>query len=162
MEPTETTESILPVEPQPDMIITAEAKYFLHTAGRWASFLGVLGFIGTGFVVIIALFIGTIFSYIGRLNPAAAAMPAGVGGIFTFIYLLVAVFYFFMSYYIYQFGVAIKNGTTFNDPILATKAFKNLKSHFKLIGITAIVFISIYLLALVIGIIVAIAAAAMR
>jgi hypothetical protein len=162
MEPTETTGPILPVEPQPDLVITAEAKYFLHTAGRWATFLGVLGFIGTGFVVIIALFIGTIFSYIGRLNPAAAALPAGVGGVLTFIYLLVAVFYFFMSYYIYQFGVSIKNGTTFNDSILATKAFKNLKSHFKLIGITAIVFISIDLLFLAIFIIASIGAASMR
>jgi len=161
-EPIQSTDPILPLQPQADLVITAEAKYFLHTAGRWASFLGVLGFIGTGIIAIVALFIGTIFSFIGQLNPAAAAMPAGIGGFLTFIYLLIAVFYFFMSYYLYQFGVSIKNGTTFNDPVMVTKALKNLKSHFKLIGITSIVFISFYVLAIIIGIIVAVSHAAMR
>jgi len=159
METTENTELTPPLEPTPQLVLTEQAKYYLHTAGRWATFLGILGFIGTGFVVLIAFFIGTIFTFLGRFNPAAAAIPQGIGGFFTFIYLLVAVFYFFLSYYIYQFGTTIKASTTFNDAALATKAFQNLKSHFKLIGITAIVAIGLDILFIIIGIIAVIGAA---
>jgi glucan phosphoethanolaminetransferase (alkaline phosphatase superfamily) len=158
METTETPEQTLSEQPKRELILGEEAKYFLHTAGRWATFLGIMGFIGTGFVVIIAFFIGALFSFISRLNPAASQMPAGISGIFTFVYLLVAVFYFFMSYYLYQFGTSIKSGTLLNDATLATKAFKNLKSHLKLIGITTIVAISLYILILIISLIVGIGA----
>ncbi|WP_179413601.1 DUF5362 family protein [Mucilaginibacter sp. E4BP6] len=161
METTETPELLLPEQPKPGLILGEEAKYFLHTAGRWATFLGIMGFIGTGFVVIIAIFISAFFSLIGRLNPAASQMPTSMSGVFTFVYLLVAVFYFFMSYYLYQFGTSIKSGTLLNDATLATKAFKNLKSHLKLIGITTIVAISFYILIIIIVLIVGVGAASL-
>jgi hypothetical protein len=154
----DTTEIIETPIAEPGLVLGAEAKYFLHTAGRWASFLGILGFIGTGFIVLCAFFVTTIFSLMSRLNPAASAMPSGFGGIFTFYFLAIAVFYFFMSYYMYQFGVNAKNCIAYNDTAMATKALKNLKSHLKLVGITAIVIISIYAVFIVIGIIVAVAA----
>lgn len=150
METTETTEPIPAPAPAPlQVVLTEQAKYFLHTAGRWATFLGIMGFIGTGFIVLCALFVGTIFTAISRLNPAAAAIPMGGTGLITFMYLLIAVFYFFMSYYIYQFGANIKRGMALNDSLQATKAFEYLKSHLKLIGITTIVCISLELLVLI-------------
>jgi len=159
METTETPGQTLPEQPKLELILGEEAKHFLHTAGRWANFLGILGFIGTGFIVIIAFFIGTLFSYLNRLNPVASTLPSGIAGLMTFFYLLIAVLYFFISYYLYQFGTSIKSGTLFNDSALAAKAFKNLKSHFKLIGITTIVVISIYILLLIVVLIVGIGAA---
>ena len=156
MDTTETTDPIVPDYPLPPLVIDQEGKYFLHTAGRWATFLGIMGFIGTGVIALCAIFIGSIFSVISRLNPAAQAIPSGVGGFLTFLYLMIAVFYFFMSYYLYQFGTKIKNGTSLNDSALATKAFMNLKSHFKLIGITTIIFLSIEILAVIIVVIAAV------
>ena len=153
MDTTETTEPIYPEIPPPNLVLNAEAKYFLHTSGKWASFLGILGFIGTAFIILCAAFIGTIFSFIGRFNPGAAAIPGAMGGVITFFYLLFAVFYFFLSFYIYQFGTSIKRATTYNDSVLATKAFRNLKSHLKLVGITAIVIISLYVVIFVFAII---------
>ena len=155
METTETTE--LTPDPTPDMVLTQEAKYLLHTAGRWATFLGIMGFIGAGIIALLAFFVGTIFTAISKLNPMASGMPFAASGFITFIYLLIAVFYFFIAYYLYQFGVNIKSGTLYNDTIQTTKAFRNLKSHFKLIGITSIVVISFYILFFIIGIIVLIA-----
>jgi hypothetical protein len=150
MEPIEPTKPILPVEPQPDMVITAEAKYFLHTAGRWASFLGVLGFIVTGLLTLIAIFAGTMTTILSRLNIGNSDGMSGVATPVQIVFLLpIVLLYFFISYYLYQFGTRIKTSTTFNDSTLATKAFSNLKSHFKIIGITSIVAISIYILIII-------------
>jgi hypothetical protein len=163
MDTTETTDPIVPDYPLPPLVIDQEGKYYLHTAGRWATFLGIFGFVITGFILLGAIFVGTLFSLMGRFNPAMN-MPSSSGGpaaasilnaassFISFFYVLIAVFYFFLSYYLYRFGTGIKKSTMFNDTATATKSLEYLKSHFKLIGITTIVVISLYLL-LFIGII---------
>lgn len=172
METTETTETIAPVpDPNSGMVLNAQAKYFLHTAGRWATFLGIMGFIGTGIILLCAIFVGALLSLISRFNPAAMAMPSNPGmpeassfigaasGFISFFYVLIALFYFFVSYYLYRFGTGIKKSTMFNDADGTTKSFEYLKSHFKLIGITTIVIIALYVLMFIIGIIVIASAA---
>lgn len=166
MDTTETTtEQFAPI-PEPVITLDAQAKYFLHTAGRWATFLGILGFIGTGLVLLCAVFVGTVFSLLSRFNPTAmmgtntdnsvaSSALGAASGFVSFFYVLIAVFYFFMSYYIYKFGTGIKKSMMFSDSIGATKAFEYLKSHLKLIGITAIVFISFYILIIIIVVIAA-------
>jgi len=134
-EPIQSTDPILPLQPQADLVITAEAKYFLHTAGRWATFLGILGFVFTGFIVLAAIFAGTMLAGLSKLQNAGnpyggtgASIFAAMSGYISFIYLLVALFYFFFSFYMYKFGSEIKSGTTFNNTLQVTAALKNLKS----------------------------------
>lgn len=155
MDTTETTDPIVPDYPLPSLVIDEQGKYFLHTAGRWATFLGIFGFVMTGFILLAAIFVGSVFSLMGRLNPAMNATPGGAAassimgaasGAISFVYVLIAVFYFFLSYYLYKFGTGIKSSTMSNDTATATKSLEYLKSHFKLIGITTIVIISLYLL----------------
>jgi hypothetical protein len=43
-----------------NLYLNQEAQVFKETA-KWALFLSILGFVGVGFMVILALFIGTIF-----------------------------------------------------------------------------------------------------
>ncbi len=168
MDTTETTDAIVPDYPLPSLVIGEEGKYYLHTAGRWATFLGIFGFVMTGFILLCALFLGTLFSLMGRFNPAMNTTPGGsaaasimgaASGAISFVYVLIAVFYFFLSYYLYKFGIGIKKSTTFNDSATATKSLEYLKSHFKLIGITTIVVISLYLLIFIGAILVAVFAA---
>jgi len=148
METTETPEfSQPPKQPEklPEIILNADAKYFLYTAGRWAVFLGIMGFIFTGFIALMAIFAGAIFSTIGRLQ-GAAAMPAGVGGLITVVYLIFAAVHFFFALYLYQFGVKIKDGITYINELQVTIALGKLKSFFKYWGILVIVVISLYIL----------------
>ena len=154
MDTTETTDPIVPDYPLPSLVIGEEGKYYLHTAGRWATFLGIFGFVATGLILLLAIFAGSALSFMSRLNPAmsgpggaqASAAMGAMSGVVSFIYVLIAVFYFFLSYYLYKFGTGIKKSTTFNDSATATKSLEYLKSHFKLIGITTIVYISFCLL----------------
>jgi hypothetical protein len=117
-------------------------------------FLGIMGFIGTGLVLLCALFIGTIFSVMAKLQPTLLPV-AGLGGFFSFIYILIALFYFFFSLYLYQFGNNAKAGVTFSNEMQVTVALGKLKSFFKMWGITTIVIISLYIL-MIIGFIIAI------
>ena len=153
-------ESFPPAD-QPQIVLTDEARYYLQKAGQWAYFLGIMGFIGTAFIAIMALFIGSIFTAASQLNPAMGGMAAGGGTLVTVIYLLLAVFSFFFALYLYQFGDKIKNAVTYNNTTEATQAFSKLKSFFKLWGITTIVYLSFVVLVIIGSIVVGIGAASM-
>lgn len=147
MEETFTNESQAPEQPQ-GIILQQEAQHYLVTAGKWARFLGVMGFIGTGFIILCALFIGTIMSALSSFSPAGR-LGAAPGGFLTFFYLVVAVFYFFVSLYTYQFGTRIKEGITFGSAAVVTDSLGKLKSVFKMIGITTIVILVLYVFMLI-------------
>jgi glucan phosphoethanolaminetransferase (alkaline phosphatase superfamily) len=143
---------VQPATPEPHLILTEEAQYYLQKAGQWANFIGIVGFVMTGFVVLAALFIGTIFTTMAAFNPMLAG-AAAMGPMLTVIYLLFAVFNFFFSYYLYQFGARIKKAILFNNTEGTTQAFSKLKSFFKLWGITLIVILALYALIFVVAII---------
>jgi len=157
MEPIETIEPLIPAEPK-GIILTEEAQYFLHQSGRWARFLGILGFIGTGFLLLFGLFFSAITSLIPSYQ-STAGMTGAFSGFMGFFYIIIAVFYFFVSRYLYQFGDRIKSGIEFSNSGQVTDALGKLKSFFKMVGITSIVFIALYIV-IIIGAI--IAAVAMR
>ncbi|WP_248903395.1 hypothetical protein [Flavobacterium sp. K5-23] len=123
---------------------TDETHGFLKETAKWTYFLSILGFIGIGFMVILALFVGTIFSKLGALSGGGAPF-AGIGtGFITVLYLILALIYFFPVYYLFQFSSKTKNAFKNNDNELLNESFKYLKSHFKYIGVIALIFISLY------------------
>jgi len=169
METTETPEQTLPEQPKPGLILGEEAKYYLHTIGRWANFFSILGYISTGFVILMVLFIGTLFSTITAAQEQFAGPQAGIvtgmmnAGItiIRFFYIAIAVYSFFVAFYLGRFAARIKKATVLNDTLTATSAFENLKSYFKLMGITTIVLISLAILFFIVMLIVGIGAASM-
>jgi Family of unknown function (DUF5362) len=163
----ETNETFERPSPAPGLALNFEAQSYLREAGKWAYFLGIIGFILTGFIFLAAFFVGAVFSLFSRLEGTqssfgAADIGAGIGGIIiSFIYIVLAVFYFFFSYYLYQFGNRIKKGLLFSDSTEVTFALGKLKSFFRMWGITTIVILSLYALIFVIFIVAAIATASM-
>jgi hypothetical protein len=163
METTETTENSAQPSGEPGLILTLEAQSYLREAGKWANFLGIVGFVLCGFIAIIALFAGAMMSMISKFSPdpMAGGMLAGMSGLITVIYLLVALVYFFFSLYLYQFGSQIKKGLMFTDNDHVTIALGKLKSFFKLWGILTIVVLCLYALVIVVAIIFGAAASSM-
>ncbi|GGH20138.1 DUF5362 family protein [Mucilaginibacter phyllosphaerae] len=141
----EIEETIPQAAPEPQMIITEQAQYYLQKAGQWAYFLGILGFIGTVFIGLMALFVGTMFTTMAAMNPLLAG-AAGMGGVVTAVYLLLAAVSFFFALYLYQFGDRIKKGITYSNLVDVTSALGKLKSFFKLWGIFSIVYIAFMIL----------------
>ena len=157
----ETNEAFENPGASPGVHLNLEAQTYLQEAGKWAAFLGVLGFIGTGIILLLALFVTTIFSYFARFQPTPYPYPAAFGGMVSFVYILFAVFNFFFALYLYQFGTRIKKGMLRNDEAETNRALAKLKSFFKLWGITTIVIIALYTLMIIVFIIVGIGTATM-
>jgi hypothetical protein len=156
----ETTETFEQAFPSPGLLLTVQAQSFLQQAGKWAVFLGIMGFIGSAFVLIIALFAGTIVTILTQAFPNAQ----GLGGMsisLTIIYLCIALISFFFALYLYQFGTGIKKGILLANPGLITVASEKLKSFLKLWGITTIVVMAVDVLMIIVFIIIGIGAASM-
>lgn len=158
----EVTEQSLPEEPA--MVLSQEAQYYLQQIGKWASFLGIVGFVFCGLFFIMALFIGSIFAMMSRVSPMysqSGALMSTMGPGISIFYILIDAVYFMLVLYLYQFAVRIKRGIGFIDNAMVTSAFGKLKSFFKAWGIITIVILCFYALLLVIVLIAGIGAAAM-
>lgn len=136
-----------PITQLEQLTLNSEAKNFLRETAKWAFFLSIIGFIGIGFLVILALFSGVIFSAI----PQAQSVPFDLGFAMTIAYLLFALLYFFPVYYLMQFANKMKKAlSTKNDETLA-ESFKMLKSHYKFLGVFTVITMSLYVLIIVVS-----------
>lgn len=132
-----------PFEQFEELRIDRLSKEFLTETARWATFLAILGFIGIGFMVIIALFMMTLGA---SFNSESKMMPLGGGAVVAIFYLIIAAFYFIPINYLYRFSSNMKVALRTNDQATLTKAFEYIKSHYKFIGILTIIFIGFYIL----------------
>jgi hypothetical protein len=131
-----------------EMTLPVQAVLYLNDARKWVMFLTVLGFICVGLLVLIAL----IASLAASTFSSKLGMPFPAWGLGLF-YLIFAGIYFIPIYYLYQFAKNAKAAIFENKSELFTPAFKYFKSHYKFMGILAIVILSLYLLVFVIAMI---------
>ncbi len=131
-----------------EMKLSESAKDFLKETAKWAYFLSILGYIGIAFIVIAALFAGTLFAAMAKMNPAIGMMGSSFGIMITFIYLVIAVLYFFPVYYLNKFASNARIALKGNDSDTLTTSLGYLKSHYKYIGMMTVIVFSIYLLIL--------------
>lgn len=125
----------------PEISIPSQAINNLIETGKWTKFLSIVGFIFIGIMIVIALFTSAILSNIkGAEN--ALPYPSYLIGI---IYILIAGLYFFPVLYLYKFSTNVKKSLTTNNLEGFNTATKNLKSHFKFIGILTIIALALYL-----------------
>ncbi len=132
--------------------VTNRAKNFLATAASWGKFLAIMGFIGTGIMVIAAFGL----MLMGSTIPSLASNPAfgGLGGIGVgLLYLVLAVVYVFPSLFLFKFSSKIKSSIRNSDSLEMEDGFKNLKSLFMFMGIMTIIIMVIYFLIFVVAII---------
>jgi hypothetical protein len=135
-----------------------DSKAYLYEAARWGKFLSIVGFVMIGILALFGLFFGTLMSKFSGMGAASAygggngmaALPAA----FSIIsFLLVAVLYFFPTFYLFQFSnkslAAVRN----NDSEGITEGLKNLKSMFKFMGILMAIILGFYALIIVFSII---------
>ena len=118
---------------------------FLKNTAKWGKFLAIVGFVGVGFVVLMAVVAGTIFD--SAMERAGGGSAGVVGGTFlSAFYLLFAVLYFFPVLYLYKFSDKMKAALDSKDEDLVAESFRNLKSLFKFMGILTIAIFGFYLL----------------
>jgi len=126
-----------------DLVLNKESLGYLTIIRKWAMFFAILGFIGIGFMAIAALFIGI-----------ASTFGAAFGGmheswilvVITFVYIILAGLYLMAVLYLLRFSTKMKSAIETSDQINLVVALKNLKSHFKYVGIMTIAIMGLYIL----------------
>ncbi|QQL50771.1 DUF5362 family protein [Mucilaginibacter ginkgonis] len=140
MEETIITEHPVTGDGSHGIILTTEAQFYLENAGKWARFLGIMGFIGSALILIGAIFAGSFFEAMMRMSPTMPQNGPAVGGTtITVIYGLMALLYFFPALYLYRFGAAAGRGVVYSSQQEVTDAIKNLKSFMKFVGVLVII-----------------------
>jgi ATP/ADP translocase len=111
----------------------------LRETAKWAKLLGILGYVGIGFLVLFSFFVKGIFEMLPETNMQQIPTSA-----LSIVYFVLAGIYFFPVNYLYQFGKNMRRSLETEDQELFKGALKNLKSHYKFIGMFALVIVSLY------------------
>ena len=131
-----------------DLVLTYISINFLKEIAKWTKFISIVGFVLVGIMVLMGLAVGTIITAMTAMIPqdlpAGSPNPAAFTGAFGFIYIFMAVLYFFPVYYLYNFSSKLKSAIQLNSEVQLESSFKNLKSHYKFMGIILIVMLVIY------------------
>ncbi len=147
-------DNISPESSQPRLLEIDYVRQMLNTTAKWTKFLGIMGFIACGFVVLAALSMFTLGNGLSEIPNMPVAFMTG--GFLGTMYLLAAVLYFFPSRYLYQFSEKLNQAIQSEDETQLVLALDKNKSFFKFIGITTIVVLALYVL-MFIGIIAGVA-----
>jgi hypothetical protein len=135
-----------------DLHVDHESTSYLGEAAKWTKFLSIIGFIFCFLIIIVAFFVGAIFSspVMDRYGGTASAIGAGS---ITLIYILIGLLYFFPCLYLFNFSTKMQAALRNNDQTQLNQSFKNLKSCFKYMGILTIIIIAIYLLVIIVAVV---------
>ncbi|NQT78575.1 MAG: hypothetical protein HQ565_12760 [Bacteroidetes bacterium] len=128
-------------EDQKFMMLSPNSMKYLVATRKWALFLAIIGFIGLGIMILVALFMMA-------FSTTYSAFPgSGIPFVFIgFLYLIISVVYFFPVYYLLKFSTNMKKAVLLKNEITLEEAFRFLKNHYQFVGILMIIIISLYLL----------------
>ena len=127
-----------------ELQIDASSQMYLRETAKWAKFLAILGFVICGLLVLGGIFAGTLMSTMSSQFPSP--MPSGIGVMATFFYILFAVIVFFPYLFLFRFANQMLAALRSNDQPSLNSSFRNLKSHYKFVGILTIIILSFYLI----------------
>ncbi|MEA3505349.1 MAG: hypothetical protein U9R32_09185 [Bacteroidota bacterium] len=131
--------------------LSSNATNNLAEIGEWGKFLSVVGFCFIGLIIVGGILMGLFFSVFSSSLGIQNQLPFHNFGIIL-IYLVIGVVYFYPIYFLYNFSTNIKAGLKQKNEMQVDKAFKNLKSHYKFIGILTIIFLALYAVLFLLGI----------
>lgn len=128
----------------PSLTISDTAIGYLNETGKWTKFLSIIGFVFTGLILIVALFSGSILPYMtqGQMTN----MPTGMTFLFSGMYLLMGLVYFFPTWYLLKFSQKLKSALANQNNDELNEALSNQKSFYKFWGILFIITFGIYLI----------------
>lgn len=119
---------------------------YLNEIRKWAKFISIVIFILAGLMLLFGFFAAMIGNSLGQSNEAFAPFAVGGGPGFMIMMIILSVLYFVPAYFLLQFSNYMKKAIKEQNSKIIEMSFKNLKSHYKFIGILMIVVIGIYLI----------------
>jgi hypothetical protein len=136
-----------------DLQVDPASHAYLAESAKWGKFLSIVGFIMCGFIAIAAFFVG---SLLAAFAPGGVdAVNGAMGATMTVSYLLGALLYFFPCLYLFNYSKKVKEALLSSNQDVLAKAFSNLKSLFKFMGILTIIGLAFMSIFVIIAIVVA-------
>ena len=130
--------------------IDPTSKLHLGEAARWAKFLAIVGFIFIGLFVLMGVFFGSLFST-AMDGVYGESMASGLGTIASIMYIVMALIFFFPCLFLFRFATKMKEALVTNEQGSLNVSFQNLKAMFRFIGILTVLFLVIWLLVILTG-----------
>lgn len=118
------------------MEIDGSMMSVLNECRKWTKFLAICGFVGIGILILMGIFMGTIFSSVLETMPQSKPFPTVTMSI---TYIIMSIVMFFPILYLFNFSTKMKTALYSSDQEALYEAFNNLKRHFKFIGIIIII-----------------------
>jgi hypothetical protein len=128
----------------------------LRNTAKWMNFLSILGFIGCGLMVFAALIMLIAGGTLGGMYGGMYGAGMGIG--MFLVYIIMAVIMIFPCIFLYNYARSLREFCNSNNSDSLEAAFVNQKKYWTFLGIYAIVYLCFIALAILIGIIVALAA----
>jgi hypothetical protein len=132
-----------------ELHLNQTALDYLRESAKWSMFLAILGFVGIGFLALMAIIMTSVMSAL----PDTPGPFGTIKGVVSVFYIVIAIVYLFPIYYLYRYANNTKRAILSKNSALLTDAFGALKSHHKFLGIAAIIIISLYILTAIVMVI---------
>jgi hypothetical protein len=150
--------SIVPEKTQgAGTVLTETMLGYLKEASPWTRFIGILGFIGCGLMVLGGIITAIATSSVSGITEGFGPLPVWL---VSLIYIAFGVLFFFPSRFVYDFGAKIRNYQFSSSDEDLEAAFKSNKSLWKFYGIMLIVYLALIPLFIVLAVIGAVASTA--
>ncbi|MBB2145419.1 hypothetical protein GM921_07985 [Pedobacter sp. LMG 31464] len=141
----ETTET----HEQTTLVVSEEIRSYIYEIAKWAGFLAIVGFVFTGIMIIGAFTIGAAMNTSPEIMLMAGPLGKFGSIFFTVICLVYAFAVFYPSLLLFKYSTKAKHGVLYGEQGSLNDALSKLKSLFKYWGILTIIFISLYVLAII-------------
>ncbi len=140
---------ISPVSEKPNSTpqLTPESADYLLKAAKWGKFLAILGFIITGLLIVAGIIMGFVMNSVqDDMNPVGMAFPPVL---FSIIYIIFAAIYIIPVIFLNTFSNNAIKAVNDSNTESMTISLKNLKNLFVFVGVSTIVMLALYTIALI-------------
>ncbi len=127
--------------------LTPESTDYLLKAAKWGKFLAILGFIITGLLILAGIIMGFVMNSVkDEMNPAGMAFPPVL---FSIFYVLIAAIYIIPVIFLNSFSNNAIKAVNDSNTESMTISMRNLKNLFVFVGVSTIVMLILYTIALI-------------
>lgn len=119
----------------------------LNTLRKWTMFHAILGFIFLGLFIVTGVIAGTFLSAFSTVKTGSEITDLSI----LIIIFILAVAYFFPVFFLFQFSKHSAHAVHELSKEELHKAFKNLKAYFIYLGVIIILFLSLYIVVLIVS-----------